>query len=216
MTADVYVYIMNKYLISLYRFTSSYHIILKTSPDHGDLEQRQGCCTLSQDSMTPMYCAICHIYLCKDFVEKHLSDYSNIHKVVSLKQQCITPNYPKGRQHNNINSIVNNMILLFVHSAFLGNIQDINHLTFKKPSKAKTEDLQRNQQELEKIIYSIYKEIAPNIQVQLEVLGARSQIIPPAKKILKLKYFCITNSGCFFAKITSITHSHVIRNLCVK
>uniref|UniRef100_K1R723 Tripartite motif-containing protein 3 n=1 Tax=Magallana gigas TaxID=29159 RepID=K1R723_MAGGI len=49
-------------------------------------------CTLCETSVAPLYCEVCLIHLCKDCVEKHFSDSSKVHKVVTLKQYCTTQN----------------------------------------------------------------------------------------------------------------------------
>lgn len=67
--------------------------------DHGSRAQDVVRCDLCQITEIPMYCDVCHIHLCRDCVEKHLTDSSNVHKVVSFKQYCTTLNYPKCRKH---------------------------------------------------------------------------------------------------------------------
>lgn len=56
-------------------------------------------CTMCHASVAPMYCEACHLQLCKDCVEKHLSDSSTVHNVVSLKQYLASLNYPICRKH---------------------------------------------------------------------------------------------------------------------
>ncbi|XP_052706889.1 E3 ubiquitin-protein ligase TRIM71-like [Crassostrea angulata] len=135
-------------------------------------------CTLCQDSVAPMYCEVCHIHMCKDCVETHLSDSSKVHNVVSLKQYFTTLNYPKCRKHPTRQCelyceqcdipICAQCILSKKH---LGHIQ----VDILKTFESKTEKLQNDLQELEKFIYPKYQESASIITVQKAELSKNSQ-----------------------------------------
>lgn len=45
---------------------------------------------LCQESVAPMYCEDYHTHLFKDFIEKHLSHSSKVHKMVSFQQYLIS------------------------------------------------------------------------------------------------------------------------------
>nr|XP_034333973.1 E3 ubiquitin-protein ligase TRIM71-like [Crassostrea gigas] len=140
-------------------------------------------CTLCQESVAPMYCEVCHIHLCKDCVETHFSDSSKVHKVVPLKQYLTTLNYPKCRKHPTKQCelhceqcdipICVQCISSKIH---LGHIQ----VDILKTFESKTEKLQKDLQELEKLIYPKYKEIASNIPVQKADLSKNSQKLTTA------------------------------------
>ncbi|XP_034329493.2 E3 ubiquitin-protein ligase TRIM71 [Magallana gigas] len=140
-------------------------------------------CTLCEDSVAPMYCEVCHIHLCKDCVEKHLSDSSKVHKVVSFKQYLTTLNNPKCSKHPtkqcelhceqcNI-PICAKCISSGKHS---GHKQVDNFQSFED----KTEILHKDLQELKKSIYPKYKEIASNIPVQKADLSKNSRKLTTA------------------------------------
>uniref|UniRef100_A0A8W8JL48 B box-type domain-containing protein n=2 Tax=Magallana gigas TaxID=29159 RepID=A0A8W8JL48_MAGGI len=130
-----------------------------------------------------MYCEVCHIHLCKDCVETHFSDSSKVHKVVPLKQYLTTLNYPKCRKHPTKQCelhceqcdipICVQCISSKIH---LGHIQ----VDILKTFESKTEKLQKDLQELEKLIYPKYKEIASNIPVQKADLSKNSQKLTTA------------------------------------
>ncbi|XP_034327247.2 E3 ubiquitin-protein ligase TRIM71-like [Magallana gigas] len=134
-------------------------------------------CTLCQDSVAPMYCEVCHIHLCKDCVEKHFSDSSKVHKVVSLKQYLTTLNYPKCKKHPTKQCELHckqcdiPICVQCISGEHLGHKPVDILITFE----SKTEKLLQDLQELEKSIYPKYKEIASNIPVQKADLSKNSQ-----------------------------------------
>ncbi|XP_065937321.1 tripartite motif-containing protein 2-like [Magallana gigas] len=126
-------------------------------------------CTLCLTSVAPMYCEVCNINLCKDCVETHLSDLSNVHNVVSLKQYITTLKYPKCMKHPielckrhckecDI-PICDQCDSLEKHSGHL-NVDIIEHFESEK------EILQKDLRELEKFIYPRHHEIVSSIPVQ--------------------------------------------------
>ncbi|XP_052703124.1 uncharacterized protein LOC128179653 [Crassostrea angulata] len=134
-------------------------------------------CTLCRTSMAFMYCEICHIHLCKDCVETHLSDSSKVHNVVSLKQYLTTLNYPKCRKHPTKQCELHceqcdiPVCAQCISGEHLGHkpVDIFQNFDIKK------EVLQRELEELEKSIYPKYKEIASNIPVQKADLSKNSQ-----------------------------------------
>uniref|UniRef100_K1PVF8 Tripartite motif-containing protein 2 n=1 Tax=Magallana gigas TaxID=29159 RepID=K1PVF8_MAGGI len=140
-------------------------------------------CTLCQYSVAPMYCEVCHIHLCKDCVEKHLSDFSVVHKVVPLKQYLTTLNNPKCNKHPTKQCelhceqcdipICAQCISSKKH---LGHIQVDILTTFE----SKMEKLQKDLHELEKFIYPKYKEITSNIPVLKAEMSKNSQKLTTA------------------------------------
>ncbi|XP_052706888.1 uncharacterized protein LOC128182331 [Crassostrea angulata] len=140
-------------------------------------------CTLCQYSVAPMYCEVCHIHLCKDCVEKHLSDSSVVHNVVPLKQYLTTLSYPKCRKHPTKQCelhceqcVIPICVQCISSKKHLGHIQVDILTTFE----SKTEKLQKDLQELEKFICPKYQESASIITVQKADLSKNSQKLTTA------------------------------------
>ncbi|XP_065926356.1 E3 ubiquitin-protein ligase TRIM71-like [Magallana gigas] len=140
-------------------------------------------CTLCQDSAAPMYCEVCHIHLCKDCVEKHLSDSSVVHKVVSLKQYLTTLNYPKCRKHPTKQCELHcEQCDIPICAQCISSKKHLGHIQIDilKTFESKTEKLQKELEELEKSLYPKYKVIASNIPVQKAELSKNSRKLTTA------------------------------------
>ncbi|XP_052704430.1 uncharacterized protein LOC128180385 [Crassostrea angulata] len=140
-------------------------------------------CTLCQYSVAPMYCEVCHIHLCKDCVETHLSDSSKVHKVVSLKQYLTTLNYPKCRKHPTKQCELHCEqcdIPICAKCISSGKHSGHKKIDIFQSFEIKTGILEKDLQEFEKFIYPKYKEIASNIPVQKADLSKNSQKLTTA------------------------------------
>eukprot|EP00105_Crassostrea_gigas_P035460 XP_019919608.1 PREDICTED: tripartite motif-containing protein 72-like [Crassostrea gigas] len=119
-------------------------------------------CHLCATPGPPMYCDICHIHLCKACVGEHLSDESKDHKVVPFKKRGFAPeclNHSKKLcelycEHCNI----------FICLECVSSGEHLGHkqVELLKSLEAKKEVLQKDLQELEKLIYPKYQEIESN------------------------------------------------------
>lgn len=140
-------------------------------------------CTLCKGSIVPMHCDICHVNLCKDCVETHISDVTKDHKVVPLKHRGFTPAYPKCPKHSLKQCELHckqcrNPICAFCISSkeHKGHkLVDILEIF-----KSKKESLKRDLKELEKSIFPKYRELASNIPVQKASLSKHSQELAKA------------------------------------
>nr|XP_034317395.1 E3 ubiquitin-protein ligase TRIM71-like [Crassostrea gigas] len=140
-------------------------------------------CTLCKISVAPMYCEVCHIHLCKDCVEKHLSDSSLVHNVVSLKQYLSTLNYPKCRKHPTKQCELHCEqcdIPICIKCISSGTHLGHKQIDIFQNFEDKKEDLIKELQELEKSIYPKYQEIATVIPVQKADLSESFQKLTTA------------------------------------
>ncbi|XP_052681792.1 uncharacterized protein LOC128162586 [Crassostrea angulata] len=130
-----------------------------------------------------MYCKICHVHLCKNCVEKHFSDSSKVHNVVSLQQYLTSLNIPKCRKHPTKQCELHCEqcdIPICAECISSGKHSGHKQVDIFQRFENKTETLQRDLQELEKSIYPKYKEIASNIPVQKSDLSKNSQKLTTA------------------------------------
>nr|XP_022343770.1 uncharacterized protein LOC111136900 [Crassostrea virginica] len=123
-------------------------------------------CTMCKDAVAPMYCEVCHIYLCQECVPKHLTDKSDVHKVVSLTQFLSSPKCPDHPtkqcelhcQQCDV-PICSQCVISKTHKDHdVFDVMDI--------FKSKKEVLRKDIQELEGFIFPKYEESAAIIKTQ--------------------------------------------------
>nr|XP_034311869.1 E3 ubiquitin-protein ligase TRIM36-like [Crassostrea gigas] len=140
-------------------------------------------CTLCQTPKDPMHCEVCHIHLCKDCVEKHLSDFSKVHKVVTFKQYLTTLKYPMCRKHpaKQCEFHCEQCDIPFCAKC-VSSGKHLRHQTvdISINIENKKKLLQNDLQELEKNIYPRYLDLASDIPVQKADLSRNSQLLTTA------------------------------------
>lgn len=162
-------------------------------------------CTLCKGSIAPMHCDICHVNLCKDCVETHISDVTKDHKVVPLKHRGFTPAYPKCPQHSlkqcelHCEQCRNPICAFCISSEKQKGHKLVDILEI---FKSKKESLKRDLKELEKSIFPKYRELASNIPVQKASLSKHSQEL--AKVSTKKVTTCTEKSTLSFRNLNQI------------
>lgn len=149
---------MSLFYIILPRFQKGF---LMMDPSCSD--QDAVCCTLCSSSVAPMFCEVCDINLCKDCIEKHLTDSSKVHKVVLLKQCLATLNYPNCEKHEaKLCELQCNQCNISICAKCISSNEHKNHdiVDILKYFESKKEVLFNDLQELEESIFPSYQEIA--------------------------------------------------------
>lgn len=135
-------------------------------------------CQICESHFPPLSCEFCRINLCKICAGEHLLDDSRDHKVVPIKMRRSTINYPKCPTHTNKQCEL--------HCEKCDNpicahcISSNEHLGHKacdimKVFNIKKEILQKDLQELDKLIYPKYQDMALNTKYQKAGLENHSQ-----------------------------------------
>uniref|UniRef100_K1RWL2 Tripartite motif-containing protein 2 n=1 Tax=Magallana gigas TaxID=29159 RepID=K1RWL2_MAGGI len=132
-------------------------------------------CHLCETPGPPMYCDICHIHLCKACVGEHLSDESKEHKVVAFKKRGFTPECSKHSKKLCELYCEQCNIPICVQCVSSGEHIGHKQVEILKTFQSKKDELQRDLDELEKLIYPKYQEIVSYIPVQKDDLHQNSK-----------------------------------------
>ncbi|XP_052683028.1 E3 ubiquitin ligase TRIM40-like [Crassostrea angulata] len=126
-------------------------------------------CDLCETPVPPLYCDICHISLCKACTGEHILKESKLHIVVPIKHQKSSPIFPKCPEHTaklcelHCNRCDIPICVQCITSKKHAAHDVIDILNFiEKKNKA----LQADLEELGKIIYPKYQEIASSFLIQ--------------------------------------------------
>ncbi|XP_078312520.1 uncharacterized protein LOC144619090 [Crassostrea virginica] len=123
-------------------------------------------CTLCKDAVAPMYCEVCHIYLCQECVAKHLANNSNVHKVVSLTQFLSSPKCPDHPTKQCELHCKQCDVPICSQCVISKTHKDHDVIDIMENSKMKKDVLRKDLQELEKFIFPKYQEFAAIIKTQ--------------------------------------------------
>lgn len=135
-------------------------------------------CDLCETPVPPLYCDICNINLCKACTGEHILKESKLHIVVPIKHRQSTPIIPKCPEHTTK--------LCELHCERCDIPICVQCITSKKHvahdvvdilnfMEKKNKTLQADLEELGKIIYPKYQEIAPSFSVQKDDLNGNTE-----------------------------------------
>lgn len=135
-------------------------------------------CDLCETPVPLLYCDICHINLCKACTGEHILKESKLHIVVPIKHRQSTPIIPKCPEHTTK--------LCELHCERCDSPICLHCITSKKHAahgvvdildfiEKKNKTLQADLEELGKIIYPKYQEIASSFSVQKDDLNGNTE-----------------------------------------
>nr|XP_034330762.1 uncharacterized protein LOC117690513 isoform X1 [Crassostrea gigas]XP_034330763.1 uncharacterized protein LOC117690513 isoform X1 [Crassostrea gigas] len=132
-------------------------------------------CHLCESPVPPLHCVICNIHLCKDCEGKHLSDKSKQHKVVPFKYRG---SFPKCQKHSiKICDQYCEQCNIPICELCVSSEEHQTHYVgdILESLKNKTQFLQKDLQDFEKLINPKYQEILSSISEQKADLKENSQ-----------------------------------------
>lgn len=129
-------------------------------------------CDLCETHVPPLYCDVCSINLCKACTGEHILKESKLHTVVPIKLRQSTPILPKCPCELHCERCDIPICVICITSKKHAAHDVVDILTFiEKKNKALLADLE----ELGKIIYPKYQEIASSFSVQKDDLNRNSE-----------------------------------------
>ena len=123
-------------------------------------------CTLCKTDAAPLHCKDCFTHLCEDCLEKHTSDSSKVHNVVSFKLLLSIPKcFAHATKQCNLHCKHCNRPICGL-CVSLEEHQQHHIVDILEHCKNKQEAIKRDLQELDEFIYPEYKEAASTIPAQ--------------------------------------------------
>lgn len=105
-----------RWFVNLFQFSRRRPLIMANLLNPQDVVR----CKLCENPNPELYCALCHIDLCKTCAGEHLLDESKIHTVIPIKHRRSTFHYPTCPKHSTKqNSTVKNVTFQFVHGVYI-------------------------------------------------------------------------------------------------
>ena len=140
-------------------------------------------CDVCDTPVPPLHCDFCQTNLCKACVGEHMLDFSKKHQVVPFQDRGSTPNYPNCSEHVKEQCKVyceQCDVSVCIYCLSTQNHQNHNLVDILSIIERKMKHLQRDLEELEKIIHPKYQEIASIIPVQKADLNENSKKLTKA------------------------------------
>lgn len=125
-------------------------------------------CRLCESPSPPMYCDICHIYLCKACVEEHLSDLSGVHNVIPF-QNRLSSNLCRIHSSKECELFCERCVIPMCVQCASKEHNGHGYVGMVKALDSQKAVLNRDLQELEKFILPKYHEIASNFPVEKDI-----------------------------------------------
>lgn len=135
-------------------------------------------CKLCEDPNPVLYCALCHIDICKTCVGEHLLNDSKKHTVIPIKQRRSTFHYPTCPKHSTKQCelhcekcdipICGQCVYSEEHSEHKA--KDLMMIF-----RSKIETIQKDVQELKPFIFHKYQEMADSVKAQKTTLDEKSK-----------------------------------------
>lgn len=123
-------------------------------------------CSLCQACMATINCKYCHLNMCKDCADKHMTE----HKVESANQNRSSLMYPKCQTHVNVHCMLHcGHCGIYICGQCISSKKHQNHDVvgiLENIKKVKKRAMQRDLVELEQSLFPIYREIASDIKAK--------------------------------------------------
>ncbi|XP_062601173.1 uncharacterized protein LOC134262867 [Saccostrea cucullata] len=127
-------------------------------------------CDLCETAIIQMHCDFCHVKLCKPCIGDHIADDYNKHQIVPFQQKKSTLIYPKCATHQTkLYDLQCKECNFPVCSLCSATEQHEGHkyLVLAEIYDSKKNDIAKDTEELQNIIYPTYKEISNDLETQI-------------------------------------------------